>query len=69
MATVPERLAALEERVRNLSEDVRQLSERTTETYNFLQASKGAKWVVLLLATIVSASLGLGFHKFLPLIR
>lgn len=66
MRTVPERLAALEERVKNIAEDVHEISKRVDEIYSLIQQGKGAKWVILGIASAISAMLGVIGHKWLP---
>lgn len=66
MNSVPERLAALEERVRNVAEDVREISKRVDEIRSLIQQGKGAKWVILFIASAISGVLGVIGHKLLP---
>lgn len=66
MHTVPERLAALEERVRNVAEDVYEISQRVDEIRSLIQQGKGAKWVIILIASAISGVLGIIGHKLLP---
>lgn len=66
MRTVPERLAALEERVKNIAEDVQEISKRVDEIYSLIQQGKGAKWVILIVASAISGLLGVIGHKWLP---
>jgi gamma-glutamyl phosphate reductase len=66
MSTFPERLAALEERVRNMAKDLEKISEGVDEIRSLIQQGKGAKWVIILIASIVSGVLGVIGHKWLP---
>lgn len=66
MQPVPERVATLEERVQNISRQVDAIAERVDEIYVLIQRGKGAKWVVLLLASVLSGGVGMAAHKLLP---
>lgn len=67
MATIPERLAALEERVEHIRKQVVKVSERVDEIYLLIQRGKGAKWVLMGIVSIMSWAVGFAFsHKILP---
>jgi len=61
-----ERLAALEERVANIRDQIAKISDRTDEVYALMQRGKGAKWMVIALATLISWIMGVVAHKIVP---
>lgn len=65
MKSYPERLAALEERVRYIGEDVAELVKRVDEIRELIQQGKGAKWVIVGIATMFGGGLGAALHKLL----
>jgi len=66
MQSVPERLAALEERVRNIGDDVSEIADRVDEIRSLIQQGKGAKWVIVVMASVIGTALGAIAHKMLP---
>lgn len=65
MKTVPERLAALEERVRYIAEDMSEVRKHLDEIRSIIQQGKGAKWVIVGMATVLGSGLGAVAHKIL----
>lgn len=66
MQPVPERVATLEERVQNIAIQVREIAERVDEIYAIIQRGKGAKWVIVTMASVISGVVGIIAHKALP---
>ena len=66
MHPLPERMAALEERVTNIRNKLNEVSERVDEIYSLIQQGKGAKWVVLVIVSLLSGLVGMAGHKLLP---
>lgn len=66
MHPLPERMATLEERVQNIQKKLDDISERVDEIYSLIQRGKGAKWVIVVMASAVSGIIGIVAHKLLP---
>lgn len=66
MKTVPERLATLEERDRHIVNKLDEVSKRVDEIYTLIQRGKGAKWMVVVLVSLISWAIGAAGHKWLP---
>lgn len=66
MQPVPERVATLEERVQNIAKQVGEIAERVDEIYAIIQRGKGAKWVIVTMASVISGVVGIIAHKALP---
>lgn len=67
MKTIPERLATLEERAIHSANKMDKVSERVDDIYLLIQRGKGAKWLLVFLAMLVSWIVGIAGHKWLPL--
>lgn len=66
MHPLPERMAALEERVLHIKNQLDKISDRVDEIYVLIQRGKGAKWVIITVASALSGVIGIVAHKLLP---